>query len=194
MTASDENQNNQNGKDVKDENKNGMEVKDPTIVKRIAVRDKVVKNLQHLFSDRVDLHANAYQHKTVKMFDLMYIDMWLLADTHIQVMGTKGPLTLSQACMDETALARLTDGWLTGQILNSTKEQLKPAREMLKRIQHRRKYQQIGHIEDQSLPDQAAVYEKSLKDFANLPEGLHPGKLGSLGQVCKILQRLLVDG
>ena len=28
----------------------------------------------------------------------------------------QGPLTLSQACMDETALARLTDGWLTGQV------------------------------------------------------------------------------
>jgi len=159
-----------------DENKNGAEV---IKVKRIAVRDKVVKNLQHLFSDRVDLHANAYQHKTVKMFDLMYIDMWLLADPHIHVMGTKGPLTLSEACQDPSALARLTDGWLTGQILNSTKEELKPAREMLKRIQHRRKYRQIGMVEDQSLPDQAAVYEKSLKDFANLPEGLHPGKLVS---------------
>jgi len=171
MTASDENQNNQNGKDVKDENKNGVEVKDPTIVKRIAVRDKVVKNLQHLFSDRVDLHANAYQHKTVRMFDLMYTDMWLLADRHIHVMGAKGPLTLSQACMDETALAKLTDGWLTGQILNSTKEELKPAREMLKRIQHRRKYHLVGEVvEVESLPDQADVYEKSLKEFANLPE------------------------
>jgi len=171
MTASDENQNNQNGKDVKDDNKNGVEVKDQTIVKRIAVRDKVVKNLQHLFSDRVDLHANAYQHKTVRMFDLMYTDMWLLADRHIHVMGAKGPLTLSQACMDETALARLTDGWLTGQILNSTKEELKPAREMLKRIQHRRKYHLVGEVvEVESLPDQADVYEKSLKEFANLPE------------------------
>jgi len=180
MTASDENQNNQNGKDVKDDNKNGVEVKDQTIVKRIAVRDKVVKNLQHLFSDRVDLHANAYQHKTVRMFDLMYTDMWLLADRHIHVMGAEGPLTLSQACMDETALARLTDGWLTGQILNSTKEELKPAREMLKRIQHRRKYHLVGEVvEVESLPDQADVYEKSLKEFANLPEERISGKLVS---------------
>jgi len=151
----------------------------PIIVKRIAVRDKVVKNLQHLFSDRVDLHANAYQHKTVKMFDLMYTDMWVLADRHIHVMGTKGPLTLSQACQDETALARLTDGWLNGQIGNSTTEELKPAREMLRRIQHRRIYQLVGHVEVESLPDQAAVYEKSLKDFANLPEDQLPGKLQS---------------
>jgi len=172
----DENQNNQN---LEDENKNGADVKAAIIVKRIAVRDKVVKNLQHLFSDRVDLHANAYQHKTVKMFDLMYTDMWLLADRHIHVMGTKGPLTLSQACQDETALARLTDGWLTGQIANSTKEELKPAREMLKRIQHRRIYQLVGHVEVESLADQAAVYEKSLKDFANLPDDQLPGKLMS---------------
>jgi len=166
-------------KNQKDENQNGADAKAPIIVKRIAVRDKVVKNLQHLFSDRVDLHANAYQHKTVKMFDLMYTDMWVLADRHIHVMGTKGPLTLSQACQDETALARLTDGWLNGQIGNSTTEELKPAREMLRRIQHRRIYQLVGHVEVESLPDQAAVYEKSLKDFANLPEDQLPGKLQS---------------
>merc|ERR1712107_106877 len=95
---------------------NGEAAKKTTIVKRIAVRDKVVKNLQHLFSDRVDLHANAYQHKTVKMFDLMYTDMWLLADEHIHVMGAKGPVNLSRACEDAQSLARLTDGWLIGQV------------------------------------------------------------------------------
>ena len=64
---------------------------------------------------RVDLHGNAYQHKTVKMFDVvsalqlfsltscywlsfslviflfsqLYTDMWRLADPHIHVMGKK---------------------------------------------------------------------------------------------------------
>merc|ERR1712013_488588 len=116
---------------------NGEAAKERTIVKRIAVRDKVVKNLQHLFSDRVDLHANAYQHKTVKMFDLMYTDMWLLADEHIHVMGAKGPVNLSRACEDAQSLARLTDGWLIGQIANSTSEELKPARDLLRRVPFR---------------------------------------------------------
>ena len=78
------------------------------------------------------------------------------------------------------------------QIANSTKEELKPAREMLKRIQQRfstdfnkKKYSQntvhfvklylkvffisrrklhaIGSIEDESLPEQDLFYEKSLK-------------------------------
>ena len=127
----------------------------------------------------MDLHGNAYQHKTVKMFDVvsalqlfsltscywlsfslviflfsqLYTDMWRLADPHIHVMGkkvgsiklkiifkkilnchvmlyriknvssnnlipflTQGALTLSQACEDETALTKLTDGWLIGEV------------------------------------------------------------------------------
>merc|ERR1719430_1680886 len=169
MTASDENQNNQNNQNSKDENENGEAAKERTIVKRIAVRDKVVKNLQHLFSDRVDLHANAYQHKTVKMFDLMYTDMWLLADEHIHVMGAKGLVNLSRACEDAQSLARLTDGWLIGQIANSTSEQLKPARDLLRRIQQRRKYRLVGQLES----------ERDLKTFAELPEGPLAGQLVS---------------
>ena len=39
----------------------------------------------------------------------------------------------------------------------------------------RRKYRQIGMVEDQSLPDQAAVYEKSLKvsQFDNVGNNQH---------------------
>jgi len=163
---------------------NGEAAKERTIVKRIAVRDKVVKNLQHLFSDRVDLHANAYQHKTVKMFDLMYTDMWLLADEHIHVMGAKGPVNLSRACEDAQSLARLTDGWLIGQIANSTSEELKPARDLLRRIQQRRKYRLVGQLESEVVlnrrwPQSAASYEKDLKTFAKLPEGPLPGQLVS---------------
>ena len=112
---------------------------------------------------RVDLHANAYQHKTVKMFDLVTpfllccdlhsatfyepIQPLFLSDVHWHVAlgrwthpchgskGTKvscghpqstwlfskttflqGPVNLSRACEDAQSLARLTDGWLIGQV------------------------------------------------------------------------------
>ena len=110
---------------------------------------------------RVDLHANAYQHKTVKMFDLvtpfllccdlhsatfyqpiqalffirctltcgswqmntsmsweqrykgfLWATTWLFSKTTF----LQGPVNLSRACEDAQSLARLTDGWLIGQV------------------------------------------------------------------------------
>jgi len=160
---------------------------DPTIVKRIAVREKVTKNIQQLFSDRVDLHANAYQHKTVKMFDLMYVDMWIEADPHITVTTRDGrELKLSQACEDATALAQLTDAYVIGRIANSSGPELAPARAILKRINHRKKYKCVGHIEVALNESEENIKEKwkeedyssSLREFSKLPEKGDIGKLG----------------
>ena len=71
----------------------------------------------------------------------MYVDTWVMADTFLTVTDSQGrPLALSRACQDEVALAKLTDGWLHGQIRNSEGEQMRPARDLLKRIQHRKNY------------------------------------------------------
>ena len=111
------------------------------MVKRIAVREKVVKTIQDLFLDRTDLHATAYQHKTAIMFNLMYMDVWVLADPYIKVAGRDGGLVcLSEACMDEVALARLTEGWLHQTIRNSTEPALAAARALLLRIDQRKMY------------------------------------------------------
>ena len=116
------------------------------MVKRIAVREKVVKTIQDLFLDRTDLHATAYQHKTAIMFNLMYMDVWVLADAHIKVAGRDGSLLcLSEACMDEVALARLTEGWLHQTIRNSTDPGLAAARALLLRIDQRKMYRFLNH-------------------------------------------------
>ena len=116
------------------------------MVKRIAVREKVVKTIQDLFLDRTDLHATAYQHKTAIMFNLMYMDVWVLADPYIKVAGREGNLVcLSEACMDEVALSRLTEGWLHQTIRNSTDPNLAAARALLLRIDQRKMYRFLTH-------------------------------------------------
>ena len=111
------------------------------MVMRIAVREKVVKTIQDLFLDRTDLHATAYQHKTAILFNLMYLDVWVLADPHIKVAGRDGKvLCLSKACEDEVALAKLTEGWLHQTIRNSSDPDLAAARSLLLRIDQRKMY------------------------------------------------------
>ena len=71
----------------------------------------------------------------------MYVDMWIEADPHITVTTRDGrELMLSQACEDATALAQLTDAYVIGRIANSSGPELAPARAILKRINHRKKY------------------------------------------------------
>ena len=39
---------------------------------------------------RTDLDTHTYQHKTVTIFDQMYVDVWKLADRFITVLGRNG--------------------------------------------------------------------------------------------------------
>jgi hypothetical protein len=119
----------------------------PTVM-RIAVREKVARDIQHLFQDRTDLHSTAYQHKTALVFNQMYVDTWALADPHLTVAGRDGALLrLSHACRDEVALARLTEGWIHQTIRNSAGPALAPARDLLRRIDQRRMYRIVAHIQ-----------------------------------------------
>ena len=164
------------------------------VVKRIAVREKVVKTIQDLFLDRTDLHATAYQHKTAIMFNLMYLDVWVLADPHIKVGGRDGSLLcLSEACTDEVAQAKLTEGWLHQTIRNSSEPGLAAARALLLRIDQRKMYRFIilsefhqlssqtvpfsilftlfrvvAHIQGTDLTQTVTFYEKELRTSAGL--------------------------
>ena len=139
------------------------------IVKRVAVRDKVVRNVQHLYQDRTNLHSSAYQHKTSTVFDRMYLDLWGLADRFITVAGRDGRmLVLSEAHQDEVALARLTDDWLHQTIRNSTSGDLEPARDLLRRIDQRQLYKIVAHIENTAVPEEACSDE--LKKLSSTPE------------------------
>lgn len=117
------------------------------VVSRIAIRDKEARSMQKIFQDRTELHQTAYQHKTVKIFERMYIDLWLLASDYILVSGKDGvKYNLARACEDEVALSKLTDDWVMQTIRNSESEDLKPARDLLRRIDQRKIYKSIAHI------------------------------------------------
>ena len=139
--------------------------KESPVVRRIAIRDKEVRSMQKIFQDRSELHQTAYQHKTVKIFDRMYVDLWLLASDYIKVSGKNGKMyTLASSCQDEVALSKLTDDWVMQSIRNSDTEDLKPARDLLRRIDQRKIYHSIAHIkvdDDGSLDLKTA--EKSLE-------------------------------
>ena len=170
------------------------------MVMRIAVREKVVKTIQDLFLDRTDLHATAYQHKTAILFNLMYLDVWVLADPHIKVAGRDGKvLCLSKACEDEVALAKLTEGWLHQTIRNSSDPDLAAARSLLLRIDQRKMYRfcnhifqskmrtritsrVVAHIQGAGLTKAVSFYERELRIAAELQDekGLRP--VG--GEVC----------
>ena len=50
------------------------------------------------------------------MFAQMYVDCWVAASPHITVRGRDQELPLARVVEDEVALAKITDGWLLGQV------------------------------------------------------------------------------
>ena len=54
---------------------------------RLCIRDKEKENVGYLFQDRSRLHKNYYQHKTVKVVDRMMMDVFLLGDHFLDILG-----------------------------------------------------------------------------------------------------------
>ena len=123
------------------------DMEDGPLVRRIAVRDKEVRSIHKIFQDRSELHRTAYQHKTVLVFDRMYVDVLLLASPYIRVLGRETKeFSLAEACDDEVALSRLTDDWVLQSVRNSVAEELGPARDLLRRIDQRKIYTTVAHL------------------------------------------------
>jgi len=140
------------------------------IVKRIAIRDKEFDNCQEMFLDRSRLHRKGYQHRVVKIFDVMLTDAFLSANPHFgRISGSEGrTYSLSEAVNDVESLQKLTDDWVIQSIKNSSDPKLAPARKILKRIDDRDKYKIIAQIENGSIEGSERSYEESLKDAAGL--------------------------
>ncbi|KAK1898775.1 Deoxynucleoside triphosphate triphosphohydrolase SAMHD1 [Dissostichus eleginoides] len=108
--------------------------------KHICTRDKEVNNLYDLFHTRYSLHRRAYQHNVVKIIEHMITEAFLMADEHIQIKGSGGEMfTLSTAITDMEAYTKLTD-CVFDQILNSTEDNLREAREILTKVVDRKHY------------------------------------------------------
>lgn len=139
-------------------------------VKRIAIRDKEFDNCQEMFLDRARLHRKAYQHRVVKTYDRMLLDAWLASDPYMTVKGEGGKeYKLSEACEDVTAFVKLTDS-LDQTIRNSDGDDMKEAREIMKRMDDRNLYRMVAQIENGTITGSEASYHESLTQFFNSPE------------------------
>uniref|UniRef100_A0A3Q3EGL5 HD domain-containing protein n=1 Tax=Labrus bergylta TaxID=56723 RepID=A0A3Q3EGL5_9LABR len=115
--------------------------------KHICTRDKEVGNLYDMFHTRNCLHRRAYQHKVGHIIEIMITEAFLKADKHIPLTGSGGKsFTLSTAIDDMVAYTKLTD-YVFEQILNSSSDDLKEARQILQNIVYRRLYKCLGQTQ-----------------------------------------------
>ncbi|KAK1898998.1 Deoxynucleoside triphosphate triphosphohydrolase SAMHD1 [Dissostichus eleginoides] len=132
--------------DVQEEDVLEVDVLEVDRQKHICTRDKEVNNLYDLFHTRYSLHRRAYQHNVVKIIEHMITEAFLKADEHIQIKGSGGRMfTLSTAITDMEAYTKLTD-CVFDQILNSTEDNLREAREILTKVVDRKHYRFLGGI------------------------------------------------
>ncbi|KAK5923782.1 hypothetical protein CgunFtcFv8_000720 [Champsocephalus gunnari] len=137
--------------------------------KHICIRDKEVNNLYDLFHTRFSLHRRAYQHRVVKIIEHMITEAFLKADTHIQIEGSgRRKFTLSTAIDDMEAYTKLTD-CVFDQILNSTEDNLKEAREILKNIVDRKHYRYLDEIRHKGTPTKEEIPQLKEELAAALP-------------------------
>ncbi|XP_053308806.1 deoxynucleoside triphosphate triphosphohydrolase SAMHD1-like [Spea bombifrons] len=110
--------------------------------KQICIRDKEVDDLYEMFHTRYNLHRRAYQHKVVKVIEEMITDALIIANNHMEgYFGKK--IAISETVDDMEAFVKVTD-YILNYILNSTDENLSPAREILERLQRRQLFPYVG--------------------------------------------------
>ncbi|XP_076597952.1 deoxynucleoside triphosphate triphosphohydrolase SAMHD1-like [Chaetodon auriga] len=128
---------------------------------QICFRDKEVDNLYDMFHARYCLHRRACQHRVTTSIQLMIRDAFLKADGHI---------TLSTATDDMEAYTKLTDR-VFEDILHSSSDELKDAREILNRIMNRKLYKCLGEMRvEETSKEKICEWEKELTQ--GLPQGL----------------------
>ncbi|KAJ8255895.1 hypothetical protein COCON_G00197590 [Conger conger] len=115
-------------------------------MQHICPRDKEAGNLYDMFHTRYGLHRRACQHKVGNIIATMITEALVLADKHIQIIGSKGKtFTISTAIDDMEAYTQLTDH-IFQQILYSSSPELDDARAILQNINCRRIYRLLGEI------------------------------------------------
>ncbi|XP_034152046.1 deoxynucleoside triphosphate triphosphohydrolase SAMHD1 isoform X2 [Esox lucius] len=121
---------------------------------QICYRDKEVTNLYDMFQTRNCLHRRAYKHPVTKAIELMITDAFVKADNHIHFEGSGGrTFKMSEAIEDMEAYTKLTDH-VFEQILHSTSDDLKDAREILQNITKRRLYKLLETTQAESISEE----------------------------------------
>ncbi|GCC30902.1 deoxynucleoside triphosphate triphosphohydrolase SAMHD1 [Chiloscyllium punctatum] len=119
-------------------------------MKHICTRDKEVGDMYNMFHTRNTLHRRAYQHRVCNIIESMITEALVLADPYIEISGTDGKLyKISEAIDDMVAYTKLTDE-IFQQILNSSRPELKPAREILNNVLCRKLYKWIGQTQPEA--------------------------------------------
>ncbi|XP_026189182.1 deoxynucleoside triphosphate triphosphohydrolase SAMHD1-like [Mastacembelus armatus] len=124
--------------------------------KHICSRDKEEWNLIDMFNTRTGLHRRAYQHTVTKIIEIMISDAFLKADQFMK---------LSTAIDDMEAYTKLTEN-VFEQILNSSSDDLRPAREILERIVSRKLYVFLGECKVEMPSTSDIPYSKWKEELA----------------------------
>uniref|UniRef100_A0A3P8ZBV3 HD domain-containing protein n=1 Tax=Esox lucius TaxID=8010 RepID=A0A3P8ZBV3_ESOLU len=120
---------------------------------QICYREKEVTNLYDMFQTRNCLHRRAYKHPVTMAIELMITDALVKADNYIHFEGSGGrTFKMSEAIEDMEAYTKLTDH-VFEQILHSTSDDLKDAREILQNITKRRLYKLLEKTQAESFSE-----------------------------------------
>ncbi|XP_066090499.1 deoxynucleoside triphosphate triphosphohydrolase SAMHD1 isoform X1 [Saccopteryx bilineata] len=129
---------------------------------QICTRDKEVMNLYDMFHTRNSLHRRAYQHRVGNIIDAMITDALLEADPYIEITGAEGKkYHISTAIDDMEAFTKLTDNIFL-EILHSSDPHLDAAREILRKIEHRKLYKYVG----QTRPNKQKLKREDFKQLS----------------------------
>uniref|UniRef100_A0A3P8X912 HD domain-containing protein n=1 Tax=Esox lucius TaxID=8010 RepID=A0A3P8X912_ESOLU len=120
---------------------------------QICYRDKEFTNLYDMFQTRNCLHRRAYKHPVTMAIELMITDAFVKADNYIHFEGSGGrTFKMSETIEDMEAYTKLTDH-VFEQILHSTTDDLKDAREILQNITNRRLYKLLEKTKAKSISE-----------------------------------------
>lgn len=120
----------------------------------LAFMKKVDDDLKAVASKRMSLHKKLYQHRKVKIFDEMFIDMMVAADPFLLFQTRSGgAVPLSQVTSDTVAFLRTYDEEILRRIEESTEPGMLTAQQLLNRINWRDCYKIVGS-EELGLGDQ----------------------------------------
>ncbi|ELU14782.1 hypothetical protein CAPTEDRAFT_132479, partial [Capitella teleta] len=115
--------------------------------REICLRDKEVKSMYDMFYTRLNLHRQAYSHKTNRIIEEMLIEALLAANDHIKFKGKNNKmLKMSEAIDDMEAYSKITDSVFELIKLDQRSgiEGLAKAQEILHKVECRQLYKYIG--------------------------------------------------
>ncbi|XP_061082911.1 deoxynucleoside triphosphate triphosphohydrolase SAMHD1-like [Conger conger] len=142
-------------------------------MKHICSRDKEVGNLYDMFHTRYSLHRRAYQHKVGNIIATMITEAFVMADNHIQIIGSNGQIfTISTAIDDMEAYTKLTD-YIFQQILYSSSPE---ARAILENIIDRKLYKYLGQVRPKD--PVADTLDECTRMAASIAQALPDGRTG----------------